>query len=184
MTAAVILATEVHGGNRELGRVSRVRRRGGTVGPMLRLMPVFVLAFAACSGDPQGPDRIPPDVKGSPSDLHTPPGTYAGYRVSYPCSMSWIAVGVQGIGANVVTDSNDIFRIGTEIFATLSDVPSVFSHGGEGLQCHAGIGTNIALDDWRDVDTLIARIGAYLHEHDLSLQVGIEVSGIPHAVHD
>jgi hypothetical protein len=146
---------------------------------MVRLMPVFVLAFAACSGD-----RIPSDVKGSPGDLHTQPGTYAGYRVSYPCSEASVNVGVEGVGANPVTTSNDISRVGTDLLAALADVPSVWGGAGYGVQCHAGTGTRVSLDDWRDVDAVVARIGAYLGERDLSLQVGISVGGIPVAVHD
>lgn len=149
---------------------------------MMRFIPVVVLAFVACSGDPV--DRIPSDVTGSPSDLHTPPGSYAGYRVSYPCSGSWVNVGVEGVGANPVTTINGVTRVGADILASLADVPSVFGGGGYGLQCHSGVGTSVSLDDWRDVDAVIARIGAYLGERDLSLQVGISVSGVPVAVHD
>jgi len=147
--------------------------------PMMRLVPVFVLALVACSSDP-----IPSDVLGSPSDLRTAPGTYAGYRVSYPCSGSWVNVGVEGVGANPVTTLADITRVGADILAALADVPSVFGGGGYGVQCHTGVGTGVDLDDWRDVDRVIARIGELLGERDLSLQVGISVSGIPVAAHD
>lgn len=146
---------------------------------MMRLVPIFVLALVACSGDPL---PIPSDVKGSPSDLRTAPGTYAGYRVSYPCSEASVNVGVEGIGANPVTTFNEVTRVGADILAALADMPSVFGGWGYGVQCHAGTGTGVSLDDWRDVDGVIARIGAYLSERDLSLQVGIEVSGIPHAL--
>jgi hypothetical protein len=141
---------------------------------MVRLMPVFVLAVAAC-----GADSIPSDVNGSPSDLRTAPGTYAGYRVSYPCAGAWANVGVEGAGANPVTANDAISRVGADILAALADVPSVWGGGGYGLQCHAGTGTRLSLDDWRDVDRVIARIGALLAERDLSLQVGIQVSGVP-----
>lgn len=146
---------------------------------MVRLLPVFVLAFAACSGD-----RLPSDVNGSPSDLRTAPGTYVGYRVSYPCSESSVHVGVEGIGANPVTTIGDVSRVGAGILAALADVPSVWGGGGYGVQCHVGTGTSVDLDDWRDVDGVVARIGAYLAERDLSLQVGISVSAVPVADHD
>ena len=145
---------------------------------MMRLVPVFVLALVACSsGDPGDP--VPSDVKGSPSDVRTAPGTYAGYRVSYPCSQFSVAVGVQGIGSNPVTDLNDISRLGLDIGAALTDLPSLNSYAGQSVQCHAGIGTGVSLDDWRDVDRVIARIGGFLRERDLSLQVAIWVEGSP-----
>jgi hypothetical protein len=141
---------------------------------MVRLVLGFVLAVAACSGDP-----IPSDVNGSPSDLRTAPGTYAGYRVSYPCAEAWVNVGVEGVGANPVTTIDGISRVGADILAALADVPSVWGGAGYGLQCHLGAGMSVSLDDWHDVDRVIARVGALLGERDLSLQVGISVSGQP-----
>ena len=60
----------------------------------------------------------------------------------------------------------------------------MFGGAGYGVQCHTGVGTSVDLNDWRDVDLVIARIGAFLGERDLSLQVGISVSGVPVAAHD
>ena len=40
-------------------------------------------------------------------------------------------------------------------------------------------GTNVWLSDWRDVDTVIVRVGAWLRANDYALQVGIGVEGIP-----
>jgi hypothetical protein len=87
--------------------------------------------------------------------------------------------GVEGVGANPVTTSDGISRVGADILAALADVPSVWGGGGYGLQCRSGTGTTVSLDDWRDVDRVITRIGAVLAERDLSLQVGIQVSGVP-----
>jgi hypothetical protein len=140
---------------------------------------VLVLVLAACSGDPMESDVT--GVKGSPSDLRTAPGTYDGYRVRHPCSESSVDIGIEGLGANLVTDY-DISRAGHDILASLADVASVYGGAGMGLQCHAGIGTHVFIDDWRDADGVVARIGAYLRERDLSLQVGISVSPIPVAL--
>ena len=188
MTVPVIVATEVNGRNRGLRCTGRRTRHLDVTVPrgtprwyrlsMMRLVPAFVVVLVACSSDP-----IPSDVLGSPSDLRTAPGTYAGYRVSYPCSESSVDVGVEGVGANPVTTINATSGAGAELLAALADIPSVFGGGGYGVQCHTGTGTSVYLDDWRDVDRVIARIGAFLGEHDLSLQVGISVSGIPVALH-
>jgi len=146
---------------------------------MVRLVLVLVLVLAACSGD-----SIPSVVNGSPSDLRTAPGIYAGYRVSYPCAGASVDVGVEGLGANPVTTSDGISHAGADILASLADVPSVWGGGGYGLQCQSGIGTSVSLDDWRDVDQVVTRVGALLRERDLSLQIGIFVSGIPAPVHN
>lgn len=141
---------------------------------------VLVLALAACSSGSTGSGKS--GVSGSSGDLHTAPGTYAGYRVSYPCEGTWVDVGVEGLGANLVTTSDGLSRVGADILASLADVPSVWGGGGHGLQCHSGTGTTLSLDDWRDVDRVVTRIGALLRERDLSLQVGISVSGVPVAL--
>lgn len=121
-------------------------------------------------------------MSGSPSDLRTEPGAYAGYRVSYPCSEISVDVGVEGLGANRVTSEFAIAEIGADLLASLADVSSVWGGGGFGVQCSAGLGTTISLDDWRDVDRVTARIGAMLSERDLALQVAISVGPVPVAL--
>jgi hypothetical protein len=140
----------------------------------IRYLVLIVLVLAACSDD-----SIESLVKGSPSDLRTAPGTYDGYRVSHPCSGNSVDVGLEGLGAHPVTTDRDIAGVGSDIVASLADVSSVWGGAGQGLQCHSGIGTTVSLDDWRDVDRVLVRIGTLLRERDLSLQVGISVSDIP-----
>jgi hypothetical protein len=131
--------------------------------------------LAACIEQHEGPG-----VVGSSDDVTTPPGEYVGYRVVRPCATStWTDVGVIGTGTIELTQTDEIAAAGQELRAQIADLPSVWGWGGYGLVCEAGLGTSISLSDWRDVDTVIARVGDYLRERDYKLQVGIAVSSIP-----
>ena len=133
-----------------------------------------VLLLGGCVHEHEGTG-----VTGSSADVTTPPGDYTGYRVVMPCEGNWTDVGVIGTGAIAVTQTADVAAAGQELRAQLLDIESIHGWGGYGLACEPGIGTSIWLDDWRDVDPLIERIGAWLRERDYALQVGIDVSSIP-----
>lgn len=144
---------------------------------MLRGMRLVALALLlpACVIDrPEGPG-----VVGTPGDVTTAAGDYAGYRVVRTCGDAWTDVGVIGTGSVALTQTADISAAGEQLHDQISDIVSVWGWGGYGLVCEPGIGTQIDLSDWRDVDTVIARVGDYLREHDYKLQVGIAVGGIP-----
>lgn len=118
-------------------------------------------------------------IEGTSGDITTEAGDYVGYRVVTPCDEGYVNIGVIGTGSVVVDGSADISAAATDLAASLADVPSVWGHSGYGLSCEPGLGTTIYTDNWHDVDGLIERIGAFLRERDLSLQVGIGVDSIP-----
>jgi hypothetical protein len=135
----------------------------------------FALLLAGCIEEHHGPG-----VVGSSDDVTTAPGEYAGYRVVMPCATStWIDVGVIGTGSIELTETAAISAAGQALRERVSDLASVWGWGGYSLACESGIGTEIALSDWRDVDTVIARAGDFLREHDYKLQVAIAVGSIP-----
>ena len=112
-------------------------------------------------------------VRGSPGDVHTAAGDYAGYRVVRPCAMAYADLGVRGTGSVILTQAM-IEAAGTEILQLIGDL-WLPGGGGYGLSCEAGVGTELMLGDWRDVDTAIARVGPWLAERDLALQVAVSV---------
>ena len=135
----------------------------------------LALLLAGCVQ--QGPDG--PGTVGSPADVKTPSGYYTGYRVNTQCNQTWTDVGVIGTGSVAVTGDAAIAAAGQDLHTRVTDLASVWGWGGVSLVCEPGVGTQIELSDWRDVDTVIARAGDWLREHDYALQVGIEVAGIP-----
>jgi len=140
----------------------------------MRLIAIALL-LSACIEEHHGPG-----VVGSADDVATLPGDYAGYRVVMPCgSSTWTDIGVIGTGSIELTQTAEVSAAGQEIGDRLSDLASVWGRGAYGLVCEPGIGTQIDLSNWRDVDTVIARVGAYMREHDYKLQVGIAVDSIP-----
>lgn len=118
-------------------------------------------------------------IVGTSGDVATVPGDYVGYRVVTPCEDSYVNIGVIGTGTVEITETAQISAAGSEIAATLRDVASIWGHSGFGLSCEPGLGTTIYTNDWRDVDTLIVRIGEYLRDRDLALQVGIGIDSQP-----
>jgi hypothetical protein len=96
-----------------------------------------------------------------------------------PCSSTSTDVGVIGTGNIELTQTADISAAGQELRERIYDLASVWGWGGYGLACEPGIGTQIDLSDWRDVDVVIARAGEYLRERDYTLQVAISVGSIP-----
>jgi hypothetical protein len=121
-------------------------------------------------------------VIGTSGDVATAPGDYAGYRVVTPCEDAYVNIGVIGTGSVAITETAQIAAAGSELAAALRDVPSIWGHSGYGLSCEPGLGTTIYTSSWRDVDALIGRVGQWLRDRDLALQVGIGVDSQPVAV--
>jgi hypothetical protein len=135
---------------------------------------VLALLLSACIEEHHGPG-----VVGSPADMTTQPGDYVGYRVVTQCQGAWAAVGVTGTGTVELTATADISAAGQALHGELTDIASIWGWGGYGLACEPGVGTTVSLSNWRDVDTVIERTGAWLRANDYKLQVGIDVGGIP-----
>lgn len=118
-------------------------------------------------------------IVGTSGDMATSPGDYVGYRVVTPCEDGYVHIGVIGTGAVAVTQNSELSAIGRELGESLRDIASIWGSAGYGLSCEPGIGTQIYTNNWRDVDGLIVRIGDFLRERDLAIQVGIGVDSIP-----
>ena len=135
---------------------------------------VLALLLTACVAEDHGSG-----VVGSEADVTTPPGDYTGYRVVTECGGTWTDIGVIGTGTIEVTDTALISEAGNDLFFQLGDIKSIWGWGGYGLVCEPGVGTQIDLSNWRDVDAVIARTGEWLRARDYKLQVGISVGGPP-----
>jgi hypothetical protein len=118
-------------------------------------------------------------IVGTSGDVATAPGDYVGYRVVTPCEDAYVNIGVIGTGSVEVTATADISAAGSELAQALRDVPSIWGHSGYGLSCEPGLGTTLYTNNWRDVDALIGRVGEFLRDRDLALQVGIGVDSQP-----
>ncbi len=140
---------------------------------MARMRALVLIAMVGCAGRPE------PGVIGTRADMTTQPGTYAGYRVVTACTQSRTDVAVIGTGTVTFADTAAIATAGQDLHAQLSDLASIWGWGGAAVGCEPGVGTEIDLDDWRDVDTVIARTGAWLQARGYALQVAISVSSIP-----
>lgn len=141
----------------------------------MRLLAIALLLLAACVQEDHGTGIV-----GTPDDMTTLPGDYVGYRVTTPCvNAPSVDVGVIGTGNVAVMQTADISAAGNDLHTRLTDLASIWGWGGYGLVCDAGVGTQIYLRDWRDVDTVIARTGTWLRDHDYALQVAISVEGVP-----
>lgn len=134
--------------------------------------------LAGCvANSPEADMPRSPGVLGSPEDVHTAAGAYVGYRVVRPCSVADYDLGVRGTGSVVLTQQAMITAAGRELLQLVGDL-RLPGGGGYGFGCQGGFGTEIMLGDWRDVDTAIARVGPWLAERDLALQVAISVNVI------
>jgi hypothetical protein len=131
------------------------------------------LLLSACAADESH------NVVGTRADMTTQAGDYDGYSVLTACTDTWADVGVVGTGHVELTAQKDISSAAQDLHAQLADITSVWGGFGYGLACTSHVGTQVALDDWHDVDTVIARTGAWLRDNDYSLQVGISVESIP-----
>lgn len=140
----------------------------------MRWVPVLLLVGGCVDMD----DRAP-TIVGTSGDVTTEPGDYVGYRVVSPCEDSYVNIGVIGTGSIEPTDVSEISALGAELGASLRDVTSVWGSAGYGLACEPGVGTSIYTNNWQDVDALIVRIGEFLRDRDLTLQVGVNVSSQP-----
>jgi hypothetical protein len=134
----------------------------------------------ASSNEAPGPGARQ-DVLGSPDDVHTAAGDYAGYRVARTCGpdTAYIDLGVSGTGSVGLTQEM-ITAAGASIVQLVGDL-RLAGGGGYGFACESGFGTTLMLGDWRDVDTAIARIGPWIADRDLALQVAISVQ-VPQAL--
>ena len=139
----------------------------------MRLAAIALVLLCACIDEPSGSG-----VLGSRADMTTPAGDYTGYRVVTECS-AYTDVGVIGTGSIAVTQTADISAAGNDLHTRIADITSVWGWGGYGLVCEPGIGTQVYLSNWRDVDTVIARAGAFLAERDFAMQVSVTVEGQP-----
>jgi hypothetical protein len=140
---------------------------------------IALLAAPAVLGACVDMDDHGPPVVGTSGDVQTAPGDYVGYRVVTPCDEAYVNVGVIGTGSVTIPNVEDIAPVSGDIYTTLGDLKSVWGYSGASLVCEPGVGATISTSSWRDVDTMIARIGDYLSTHDLALQVGISVETIP-----
>jgi hypothetical protein len=124
----------------------------------------------------------PAGVGGNSSDLTVRSGMYPGYQVIYPCPLGQNVVGVRGLGSKKVTGTADTVRVGQALLTSFKDVPSTYGGGGEGVECEPGLGTELYVDDWRDMNQVIERTGQSLAQQDLDLQVAVFVQPIPTAL--
>jgi hypothetical protein len=118
-------------------------------------------------------------IIGTSGDVATAPGDYVGYRVVTPCEDAYVNIGVIGTGSVEVTETADISAAGSDLAQALRDVSSIWGHSGYGFSCEPGLGTTIYTNNWRDVDALIGRVGEFLRDRDLALQVGIGIGSQP-----
>jgi hypothetical protein len=139
----------------------------------------FALVISSCVLSACIEEHHGSGVVGTRDDMSTSSGDYTGYRVVAECPSTYADVGVIGTGSVALTVTDDISAAGQTLHNELADLASVWGWGGYGLVCEPGIGTNVWLSDWRDVDTVILRVGAWLRANDYALQVGIGVEGIP-----
>jgi len=148
--------------------------------PYCRAMRVVALAalLTGCVASSHEPPAGEPrdGVLGSPDDVHTAGGDYAGYRVVRPCASEtagFIDLGVSGTGT-VVLSQDKTTEAGYALVKLVRDL-RLPGGGGYGYACEDGFGTTLMLGDWRDVDTAIARVGPWIAERNLALKVAISV---------
>lgn len=103
-------------------------------------------------------------------------GTFDGYEVVAPCMEG--TVGVIGRGAVAVAPGELVAR-GRALLASVEDIPALWGGGGVGAGCREGDATGLYLDDARYLRELVHRTGAFLHQHDLALQVVITLDEAP-----
>lgn len=144
------------------------------IADMRNLVLLGAIVLAGCAAQPADHP-----VLGTRADVTTQSGQYTGYRVVTSCPTTFADIGVIGTGARVVMSTSEMSSLGQQLHARLTDLASVWGWGGYGLVCESGAGTTLNLDDWRDVDTIITRAGAFLGEQNVTLQVGINVESIP-----
>jgi hypothetical protein len=142
----------------------------------MRYLVLLILALSACvESAPEGRGTL-----GSPDDVATKPGDHATFRLLTECMAS--DFGVVGTGSVKLATVEEIASAGSDLHEQLKAIPSLWGWGGARLACKSGVGTGIDLDDWRDVDAVIATTAAFLHERDLALEVTISVDSVPVAV--
>lgn len=144
--------------------------------PFATALPI-VLMIAACSNAQDAQDHRG-EIAGTPSDVKTAAGSYDGFSVTRPCSESAVAdVGVRGLGRTTVTDRAEMYALAGELERSMPDVTSIYLSS-TGLQCDGDYGASISLTDWREVDEVIRRTGAFLRDRDLALSVSVNVESM------
>jgi hypothetical protein len=125
-----------------------------------------LLACAACAYENGG----------MPEPIAT--GSFDGYEVVSPCNDAQVLLGVIGRGSNKVP-TEQVIDHGRALFATFTDLSSVWGGGGLAAGCQEGHATTLSLDDRRYVKELVIRTAAFLRERDLALEVVIDVAQAP-----
>ena len=139
---------------------------------------MLLLLLAGCEEDEAS------GVKGSPSDVKTPPGVYDGYEIVDECRLSY-PYGVRGTGSRWYDDvapedpgrADALVDLGNSVLMpALADVESI---GGAGFGTSCSVdesGVTLMMSDWRDVDDVFAVVGQVLAEGDLREEVSILVA--------
>lgn len=146
---------------------------------MKSLQLLIAASLVACSIN--GGEHDGSGVVGSALDAHVGAGNYDGYRVIRPCPTRVTAgapLALKGVGPTKLTTIDEVQAWSSRrLSPLLSEGTSVNGVGGVSLGCEDGIGAWVVLSDWREVDALVARIGAFIREDGVDAQVSIEVQG-------
>jgi hypothetical protein len=128
----------------------------------------------------------PGTLFGSPFDVHTPPGIYDGYEVYLGCPGKWWdrqAVVIRGTGTKpIVWGQREVewafWRLADEA-REVACVESIHD------RCYAGTcrtdegGITLQLHDWRDVDVILRRLGAWLRDRSLRGEIILRLEPMP-----
>ncbi len=122
------------------------------------------------------------EIEGTPDDVQTQPGAYDGFRFVRPCTQTSFQQAVirdVGRGLPGLALDRELQETGHALYDDIhARVPSMFAPGGASIPCEGGSGgaTWVQLWDWGDVDVTVQLVGNWLRDHDLALEVGIEVT--------
>jgi hypothetical protein len=128
------------------------------------------------------------NVHGSRSDVHAAMGAYAGFTLEDKCRDP-DCYGVHGTGTHLypglrppdgMPSKEAIEGWRGAALRALAGLASVHSSG-FGAACNDG-GLVVWIDDWREVDRALERLGAMLAREDLSEPIGVCVMGRMHWV--
>ncbi len=125
-------------------------------------------------------------VLGSPADVRTRPGTFNGYWVGFGCSQPSFSARWQGFSTVIVLGKGARAFPGDDAFARLAGAvrgaaraPSVFATSGWDPCYTAGQAIRLSVNDYRDVDAMIHRIGAWLARQDYGGEVQLDMAPKP-----
>jgi hypothetical protein len=148
----------------------------------------MALVCVACGHAAEGPHDGHSVILGSERGVTAKDGSYDGYRVSRRCRLRG-CIGVTGTGAHWASgmerdrmDDDVRFRAGFESFrARVTDALrglGSFHQSSLGGGC-TGFGLVLGLNDWRELDPAIARIGRLLRDDDLREEITLCVTTAP-----